>query len=361
MGTNTKIEWCDHTWNPWYGCPDDGCRSDGCDHCYARAWARRSGIVDFDREIRRAADATFFAPLSRTKYRIGDRVFVCSLSDFFHPAVPEDLRYEAIGVIAARPDLVWMFVTKRPDRIKPLWDEIEDGTRGRYVAPALCEYASVMAQRRNDGKAENVFCKAAHRVVGAGEWPMKNWWLYATVENQEQADTRIPALLSVPAAVRGISAEPLMGSLRIERYLLSSYDKAAHDPQMTGMECRTDKLNHVIVGGESGPGARPMHPNWVRSIRDQCNEWGVPYFFKQWGEWAEVYDRWVKCEATRNDLAGVVLMEPDGRTTPALELPLSVQETHCHEWDCWMKRVGKSAAGRELDGRTWDGMPEVGK
>lgn len=244
MGTNSKIDWTDHTWNPWYGCPEDGRRSPACDNCYARAWAKRSGIVDFDREIKRAADSTFSAPLNRNKYKPGDRVFVCSLSDFFHEAVPYEWYCDAFDVMSNRPDLIFMLLTKRPEDINPEHNWI--------------------------------------RTNELASWG--NLWLGVTVENQEQADRRIPELLKIHAAVRFLSCEPLLGEISIERYLLSSYDKAAHDYQMTGHENRSDKLDWVICGGESGVKARAMHPDWARSLRDQCEEAGVPFFFKQWGK-----------------------------------------------------------------------------
>jgi protein gp37 len=137
-----------------------------------------------------------------------------------------------------------------------------------------------------------------------------NVWLGVSVENQAAADERIPWLLKCPAAVRFLSCEPLLGEIDIRTHLLSDYDKEAHDPRMTGLECGWNKVDWVIVGGESGPHARPMHLDWVRSVRDQCQEWRTPFFFKQWGEW-----------------------DPERR------------------------RVGKKAAGNVLDGWTWEEFP----
>ena len=279
MGTNSKIEWTDHTWNPWYGCPDDGRRSPACDNCYARAWAKRSGLVDFDREIMRASDKTFYAPMNREKYRPGDKVFVCSLSDVFHPLVSNQEFVDMMRVVSERPDLIFIFLTKRIPGVGDGWHV------GRFHP---------------------------------GSQPPQNIWLGVTAENQEQADKRIPYLLSIPAAVRFVSCEPLLGPVNIEPYLLSDYDKAAHDNQMTGNENRRNKLDWVICGGESGPGARPMHPDWARGLRDQCATTNTPFLFKQHGEWREAFDRWVKYEATKTDLARIVLVEPDGRTTPTI-------------------------------------------
>lgn len=248
MAINSKIEWTDHTWNPWHGCPDDGARSPACDHCYARDWARRFKLGDFDREITRVSDATFNAPLGK-KYCSGDRVFVCSLSDFFHPAVPDDIRHEAYSVMCRRSDLIFILLTKRPERIAEM------------LPKAWLET------------------------------PRKNLWLGVTVENQEQADQRIPELLKIPAAVRFVSCEPLLGPVDLT-YVLFPTDCIENvlvcdvSPRLKriGIE-KLNGIDWVIAGGESGVFARPSHPEWFRGLRDQCAETDTPFFFKQWGNW----------------------------------------------------------------------------
>jgi protein gp37 len=319
MGANTKIAWTDHTWNPWYGCPDDGQRSPACDNCYARSWAKYFNAVDFDREIKRASDKTFYAPLNEKIYKPGDMVFVCSLSDFFHPEVPDKLMADAWKIIQhERPDLTWLFLTKRPKNINAgnNWPSYES------ITP--------------------------------------NLWLGVTCENQKQADIRIPQLLKQRAAILFVSIEPMLGEIDIRPYLLSTYDKAAHDGQMLGTECRTDKLGWVIVGGESGPRARPMHPNWVRSLRDQCEEWSTPFFFKQWGEWATIpYQGAYHLKdvalfnVSQNGDAPIYLrdLEPERRENWDEGEP----------GDTFMYRVGKDRSGRMLDGREWLEMPETYK
>jgi protein gp37 len=261
MGANSKIAWTDHTWNPWSGCPDDGQRSPACDHCYARAWAKHFRAVDFDREIKRVSDKTFFAPLNRKKYKSGDKVFVCSLSDFFHPAVPDEFVAEAWKIIQHdRPDLTWLFLTKRPQNID--------------IGKNWPSYESLTP----------------------------NLWLGVTCENQEQADHRIPELLKIPAAVRFISIEPMLSEMKISKYLGETVAVCSdcgivdafieRGPEGNDEVCENcglsvdfiDGLDWVIVGGESGPGARPMNPDWVRSVRDQCQAAKVPFFLKQWGD-----------------------------------------------------------------------------
>ena len=245
MAVNSKIEWTDHTWNPWYGCPADGKRTEGCDHCYARAWAKLYKFVDFDKEIRRASNYVFRAPLNKKRYKPGDRVFVCSLSDFFHEDVHDDLISEAWDIIQhGRTDLTWIFLTKRPENIKPgiNWPSYESLT--------------------------------------------PNLWLGVTVENQTQADKRIPALLKIPAAIHFVSCEPLLGPVDV-----LSFKKchACGEIGKDGLIC--PPLDWVIAGGESGAYSRPMDADWVRSLRDQCSSAGVAFFFKQWekkrGRWLD--------------------------------------------------------------------------
>lgn len=369
MRTNTKIEWCDHTWNPWYGCPDDGKRTPGCANCFARDWATRFKSCDFDREVKRASDKSFYAPLNRRKFKPGEKVFVCDLSDFVHPAVPEDLRWEAFGVIASRPDLTWLFLTKRPEYISPVWAMIEDGTRGRYVAPALCENAGAKLSLHGDGDAAARFYKAANRVAGTGSWPMRNWWLGVTVENQEQADKRIPILLQTPAAKRFVSVEPMLGAVDLIPYMGGrSYrckcEKAWHHTEINrlmphGKEARCVEcgeyaeifptLDWVICGGESGPKARPMHPDWVRSLRDQCAETGTLFLFKQWGEWSPKED-----QESRSFMHACGYVHPFGEAGDKSDYLLGgwakSGETLEKYGFCWMERVGKHRAGRLLDG-----------
>ena len=237
MAANTKIEWCDHTWNPWTGCPDDGLRSPACQHCYAREWHKRFGR-DFD-TITRASDATFRAPSNRKKYKPGDKVFVCSLSDFFHEAVPDSLCAEAWDIVNERPDLIWMFLTKRPENISAPYNWAPYDPGGNF----------------------------------------HNHWLGVTVENQEQTDTRIPQLLATPAAVRFVSVEPMLEPISFRWAKWKGLSRTESTNEYDGLRM----LDWVICGGESGPGARPMHPDWARSLRDQCEDADVPFFFKQWG------------------------------------------------------------------------------
>lgn len=161
------------------------------------------------------------------------------------------------------------------------------------------------------------------------DWPLPNVWLGTSVENQAAADDRIPHLLRTPAAVRWVSCEPLLGAVDISDHFYSGCHCNARS--VGECFCFPRRLLHwVVAGGESGPKARPMHPEWARSLRDQCQEAGVPFHFKQWGEWAPA--------------------RPGARGFPK-------------HWSGqgWMHRFGKKAAGRRLDGRTWDEEPAGGR
>jgi len=176
-------------------------------------------------------------------------------------------------------------------------------------------------------------------------WPPQNLWLGVSVEDQQRADERIPLLMQTPAALRYLSLEPLLGPVDLSKWLLChcSAETGHCDPCLQGCP------KWAIVGGESGDRARPMHPNWVRSLRDQCKFSRLSFFFKQWGEWAP----W--------EGAGVGVPSIEARRINDTGQDItSIPELHCGDeqvTDAYVYRVGKKAAGRELDGRTWDEMP----
>ena len=231
MSEHSKIEWTDSTWNPVTGCTKV---SAGCKNCYAERLAPRLG-QDFS-EIILHPDR-LDAPLHWKQPR---RIFVNSLSDLFHEDVPQGFVNDVLDRTLATPRHTYQILTKRPKRMDNL---IREWMQDR---------------------------KIIH--------PPKNVWLGVSCEDQKTADARIPLLLKTPAAVRFISLEPLLGPINLDRIPIS------HGI----VECsggRLPALDWVIVGGESRPHARPMHPDWARSIRDQCQAAGVPFFFKQWGEW----------------------------------------------------------------------------
>jgi protein gp37 len=332
----TKIEWTDRTWNPVTGCTKV---SPGCDHCYAEGIARRfAGSPAFPNGF----DVTLHeeritAPL---RWRKPARVFVNSMSDLFHQDIPDEFIARVFAVMAAtQQQHTYQVLTKRHGRMRSL-----------LSAPAFFEAVADAVRVRGE-----VYSR---ELVG---WPLPNVWLGVSVEDQKRADLRIPALLETTAAVRFLSCEPLLGPVDLSRWLgvewMESFDGWGQElfASMAGRVGTAGGLHWVIVGGESGPGARPMHPGWARHLRDQCAAADVPFFMKQRGEWtwARPTDWPVKDWARNPDRNAVVF--PDGR----------VENVATTTWGdevedaALVYRVGKKAAGRELDGRTWDQYPAV--
>lgn len=315
MGDKTGIEWTDATWNPVTGCDKV---SPGCDRCYAETFAERwRGTrghyfeTGFDVQLR---PDKLDLPLRWTKPR---RIFVNSMSDLFHDKVTDEYIARVFAVMALADHHTFQLLTKRHGRMRSLLNSHEFG---------------MMFQEAWENEPGPDGPEAY-----SPPWPLPNVWLGVSAEDQKRADLRIPALLDTPAAVRFVSAEPLLGPIDLHG-----------DPIGKDSVFWIGHLDWVIVGGESGPGARPMHPDWARSLRDQCVAAGVPFLFKQWGEFRPVVpsdgdvtpDRYVQCETGRS-------VDDDGMW--------NVSGGH---W-CAMRKLGKKWAGRELDGRTWDQYPEV--
>jgi protein gp37 len=255
MGDNSKIEWTDATWNPITGCTKV---SAGCDHCYAeRVTERFHGPGSFAEVVLHPDRLDM--PL---RWRRPRRVFVNSMSDLFHDDVPEGFIGAVFEIMARAERHTFQILTKRHARMRAMLNRW--ATEGTVV----------------DGG----YLRAPHRPLGDIRWtaplwtPPANVWLGVSVEDQHWADIRIPALLDTPAAIRGLSCEPLLGPIDLRGALGFSYTDDG-----TGERIPVPSVDWVIVGGESGPGARPMHPDWARSIRDQCVQAGVPFFMKQTG------------------------------------------------------------------------------
>lgn len=319
MAENTKIEWADHTFNPWTGCQKV---SPACDHCYAEGWAKRSGLVQWGphAERRRTSVANWRKPLT-WNLRAGlagvrQRVFCASLADVFDNAVPAEWRADLWTLIAQTPHLDWLLLTKRPGNIA-------------NMLPVPFDFERL--------------------------YP--NVWLGCTVVNQEEADRDIPKLLDTPAAVRFLSMEPLLGPVDLNALPCGRQKNMSalgpgylfNDPPF---------VDWVIVGGESGPGARPMHPDWVRSLREQCQAAGVSFLFKQVGDWTwwepDSPPLWRNAAGTLAD--GNCLFPADMDNDPKWDDGLGIYQPGL-TGHCAFERVGKKHAGRLLDGRTWDQMP----
>lgn len=299
MSDNSSIEWTDATWNPVTGCTEV---SPGCDHCYAKTFAERwRGTPGhhfeqgFDVVLR---PERLDQPLRWKKPR---RVFVNSMSDLFHDSVPDLFITRVFEIMEQASEHTFQVLTKRHARMRSF-------VRRRELDKQ--EYAAKFDHCPTEEMRNSPAAECARRRAAS---PPANIWLGVSVENQQWADIRIPALLDTPAAVRWISAEPLLGPVDLDGHL-------PYDDQCDGLIRGVD---WVVAGGESGPGSRPMHPDWARGLRDQCTSASVPFFFKQWGNWV-----------------------PDGDSP-------DLSNNHS------MIRVPKKAAGRLLDGRTWDEYPTV--
>lgn len=351
MSGTTGIEWTDATWNPVTGCTEV---SPGCDHCYAKTFAERwRGTPGhyfehgFDVQLR---PDKLDLPLRWRKPR---RIFVNSMSDLFHDQVPDLYIEQVFTVMARAPQHTFQILTKRHGRMRSLLNnpDFRDSLEERYAD----KYSGDWTYR----------------------WPLPNVWLGVSTENQQWADIRIPALLDTPAAVRFVSAEPLLGpiDLRQSLKLWTPPEDAAwrnvippfkpglgtigNGPMVTTRLNARDVLHWVIAGGESGPGARPMHPNWARGLRDQCQAAGVAFLFKQRGEWTwnEPGGFYVP---TKPFTERVAVMHGAGMTAMTKSNPFNPFERGHPHWTTRIERVGKHRAGRELDGQTWDEYPTVG-
>ncbi|WP_097198275.1 phage Gp37/Gp68 family protein [Variovorax sp. YR752] len=353
MSANSKIEWTDHTFNPWIGCTKISTATTGgggCDGCYAyvstparvlrskgaETWGPgaprvRTSEANWKMPLRWNAQAdAFMAQHGRRQ-----RVFCASLADVFDNAVDPQWRVDLFDLIAATPNLDWLLLTKRIGNVGNMLPVPFDFER---LYPHV--------------------------------------WIGATVVNQAEADRDIPKLLAVPAAKRFLSMEPLLGPVNLtdicdghadstipREYWEDSFDTDASPPAvghnaLTGERWQRfgdwrhhgSRIDWVIVGGESGPEARPMHPDWARSLRDQCAAAGVPFLFKQHGEW-------------REPSPGESFDTSMGRAQRRPAFIMSEAGTvHCFENASIVNgkaviRIGKKAAGRLLDGREWNEVP----
>jgi protein gp37 len=344
---STKIEWTDETWNPTRGCD---IYSPGCKNCYAMRQAHRhsgkggayEGLTRMTKagpvwtgEVRPIAEL-LDAPLH---WKTPRRIFVDSMSDLFYGDEADRRRANQRGA-PFRPV---------PDEfILQVWQTMYDctnaGSRRRADDKSHLHTFQLLTKRpaRMLSFVKRLGWNAGRLTLDeSGDYAglaLPNLWLGVSVEDQASADERIPLLLQTPAAVRWISAEPLIGPVDLRLHF--RVDQA----DMTSALVR-ERLNWVVTGGESGPGARPAHPDWFRSLRDQCAGADVPYFFKQWGAWTPVYS-WARA-ANVDPISGAV-DEPNRRMGAK---GLAIQTEHT------MFRVGKKAAGRQLDGRTHDEYP----
>lgn len=345
MSATTKIEWCDSTFNPWIGCTRV---SPACDDCYAArssparalgvqwgagqprrrttdtAWRKplqwnRESVYECDRcSWRGRASEIPCATCPRCEGRVTParrRVFCASLADVFDNEVPAEWRADLFDLIDDTPNLDWLLLTKRIGNVPRMMNEIL-----RPLPTAL----------------------------------PRNVWLGATVVNQEEADRDTPKLLALPARVRFLSIEPMLGPIELRDPLNDIGEpRYSYLESVDGAEDR--RIHWVIVGGESGPRARPMHPDWARSLRDQCQAANASFLFKQWGEWLPGENHNLATHAQWQD--GCTGQHPS--CSPPRRGGEWRHFTKPGEPGAFCLRVGKKAAGRTLDGRTWNEFPRV--
>jgi protein gp37 len=261
MGDKTKITWTDASWNPMVGCTKV---SPGCDHCYADALATRfagtGGYPNgFDLTLKPEKLALPFT------WKDGRMIFVDSMSDLFHEKVPDEYIAQVFAVMSVLPRHTFQVLTKRHARMRSL---LTSATFPDMVDAALSSLV-MNPPPKMQGRITSAMRESAHHLE---DGPLPNLWLGVSAEDQKWADIRIPYLLQVPAVVHFISAEPLLGPINLGSWLHL-------DPAEDGYPA----LDWVLVGGESGRGARRMDPEWARSLRDQCAAAGTAFLFKQTG------------------------------------------------------------------------------
>lgn len=373
MADGTKIEWTDATWNPITGC---AVVSPGCTNCYAMKLAgtrlknheSRKGLTKDTKagpvwtgEVRLNRQ-WLDQPLRWTTPRM---IFVCAHGDLFAEGVDQVWIDHVFAVMALAPQHAFQVLTKRPERMREYM--LGMPSRRSFIAG----YGALV----RGGNLPDHY-ETAYEAIAK---PLPNVWLGVSVEDQRRADERIPVLLETPAAVRWISAEPLLGPVDLRNlrrynpkgapwidglrglvtrgaYLARSPDECCISTSVT-IPGELPSLNWVVAGGECGPNARPMHPDWVRQLRDECAAAGVPFLFKQWGNWTDLSDIEPKpvCAeerifTARGELVGVGvdygrkgMVDRDWRERGA----------------AWVGRCSKSYAGRILDGVEHNGFPEV--
>ncbi len=400
MAEHSTIEWTDATWNPVTGC---AVVSPGCTNCYAMRLAgtrlaqhpSRAGLT---RDTKAGPVWTGEVRLSEEwldqplRWRRPRRIFVCAHGDLFAEQVPDEWIDRVFAVMALAPQHTFQVLTKRAARMREYLTQAErllgerDGSEPRSSTQGRVVVRAAALDRERFMRNE-----------GVPRWPLPNVWLGVSAEDQRRADERIPDLLATPAAVRFVSAEPLLGPVRLDRIkegvddfadcgghpdpywpldtcdamwldaLRGAMDAEARAPDGSrrgdidvGLVHGGGKLDWVIVGGESGRGARPMHPDWARSIRDQCAAAGVPFFFKQWGEWAPGDAFGVTKDGPITDRRGNV---PDWMRRYVVCGDQWADRLTAHTFTGHgtnlVYRVGKHRAGRLLDGREHSAMPEV--
>lgn len=349
---DTKIEWSDKVWNCIRGC---SIVSDGCRFCYAMRQAHRFNFEGGPYQgltVLTSTGPKWNGDVTLLPDKLGDpmrwkkpaRIFVNSMSDVFHEGVDDSFIDRIFGVIQLCPQHIFQILTKRPERMMQYMNE--PGRGGKVMEAAAREAFDQDTLVSRHGKLPETaeyHWEASNQLgqsvitVKTGTWPPPNAWLGTSVENQKTFVERMEYLVATKASVRWLSVEPLLGPIDASVVI--------HPSGWVATAYALANTHWVVVGGESGPGARPMHPEWACTLRDQCNTRGIPYFFKQWGDWspqaANGFTQWPVIEPNKP----VLLPAHPGR-----------QGQDSHQV---MVRLGKHKAGRVLDGREWNEYPRI--
>lgn len=383
----SKIEWTGKTWNPIVGCSKV---SEGCRNCYALkdAWRMAHNPATkgtYGATVKAGADGKahwtgcigmnpgkLTEPLDRKKPTTW---FVNSMGDLFHESVTDEQIDRVFAVMAASPQHTFQILTKRPERMQEWGTSTEhDGDDGYLPGGGTMWRVDEAIKEFRGDLEDGVLSEEQWAILEDGidgtMWPLRNVWLGVSVEDQATVNERIPHLLNTPAAVRFVSYEPALGAVDFTHYpgempsdppgppgfriinFLEGTGTYANErsgyPRMT-YDNEFPKLDWIIAGGESGPGARPAHPEWFRKVRDDCEAAGVPFFFKGWGDWGNVF----------YDGRESIYLGLDG-TTCSMPLGGGYDSQSCYPW-AFMCRIGKKTAGRLMDGMEHNGMPERGR
>ena len=344
MGDKTGINWTDATWNPVVGCT---IVSDGCSYCYAMPQAARleaMGVEKYAGLTRRTADGR---PVWSGAVRLAEealdqplrwqrprKIFVNSMSDLFHDGLADEQIDQVFAVMALARRHTFQVLTKRSERMRC------------YLSDPERVWKIFQAVRKH---IDNEFMENSRLAEDElpWPWPLPNVWVGVTVENQQAAELRVPDLLKTPAAVRWVSAEPLVGALNLRKWLGPQNEGQWLNVVECGHSANRYGINWIVVGGESGREARAMHPEWARQIQQQCAASGVPFWFKQWGEYGNpgpatmlnVHEKGLVLCADGSRWIGGTASAPRGSVA--------------------VRRLGAKAAGRLLDGVEYSQWPEV--
>lgn len=381
MADKTGIEWTDASWNPVVGC---SVVSPGCTNCYAMTMAGRieamgtaphyAGTTQGSKagaiwtgKLALAPDHIVIQPL---RWKHPRRIFVNSMGDLFHEDVPDEWIDRVFAVMALCPQHTFQILTKRADRMRRYLGS--EHAHSSDAAERIGYRIMVMMEDDDVAHPDHWSITASSLIHGPTpaiaayprprRWPLPNVWLGVSAEDQRRADERIPDLLATPAALRFVSAEPLLGPIDFthlpagDGLMLDALSGLHSDAEeaITGVIDQPDpKLDWIIVGGESGKGARPMSIQWAREIRDQCKSAGVAFFFKQWGEWAPAGSQ---PSETPGRFAFGDYDHDRSRMVQIDHYPRQFTKFGARSV---LEHVGKHRAGRLLDGAEHNAMPAV--